>query len=191
MPGILVVERSTTLNHLLKRTLTAAGIVARSELASYFETIDHLRRSADLEQPYGLLLVGAPGRITREFSALLDYLRGPEGSAIPVVLMAHELLPEFEEFAAGRGSVTPMLWAHFGRLPGAIRATLPEDAEPAAEAGAGAPTAATGIHILFVDDSHSVRLAYQHLLERNGFQVTTAGTIGEAAAKARRPPTIW
>src|SRR5215471_9389375 len=38
LPGILVVERSTTLNHLLKRTLTAAGLAARSELASYFET---------------------------------------------------------------------------------------------------------------------------------------------------------
>ena len=68
LPGILVVERSTTLNHLLKRTLTAAGIVARSELTSYFETIDHLRRSAELEQPFGLLLAGAPGRMTREFT---------------------------------------------------------------------------------------------------------------------------
>jgi DNA-binding response OmpR family regulator len=29
-----------------------------------------------------------------------------------------------------------------------------------------------------------VRLAYQHLLERNGFQVSTAGSIGEADAMA-------
>jgi len=185
LPGILVVERSTTLNHLLKRTLTAAGIVARSELTSYFETIDHLRRSAELEQPFGLLLAGAPGRMTREFSALLDYLRGPEGSALPVVLLTHELLPEFQEFAAGRGNTTLMLWTAFGRLPGIIRAALPDDAEPALPvATPAAAQAATGIHILFVDDSHSVRLAYQQLLERNGYQVTTAGTINEAATKA-------
>jgi len=102
LPGILLVERSTTLNHLLKRTLTAAGIVARSELASYFETIDHLRRSADLDQPYSLLLVGAPARMTREFAALLEFLRGPDGAVLPVVLMTHEVLPEFEDFAKFR-----------------------------------------------------------------------------------------
>ncbi len=185
MPGILVVERSTTLNHLLKRTLTAAGIAARSELASYFEAIDHLRRSAELEQPYGLLLVGAPARMTREFSALLDHLRGPDGAVLPVVLMTHEMLPELEEFAKMRGSVSLVLWTHFNRLPGYIHALEPADAEaalPPATTSGVLPS--NGIHILFVDDSHSVRLAYQHLLERNGFQVTTAGTIAEAADKA-------
>src|SRR5215475_11112020 len=120
MPGILVVERSTTLNHLLKRTLTAAGISVRSELASYFEAIDHLRRSADLEQPYGLLLVGAPARMTREFSALLEFLRGPDGAVLPVVLMTHEMLPELEDFARMRGSLSLLLWTHFNRLPGYI-----------------------------------------------------------------------
>jgi diguanylate cyclase (GGDEF)-like protein/PAS domain S-box-containing protein len=185
LPGILVVERSTTLNHLLKRTLTAAGIPARSELANYFETIDHLRRSAELEQPYGLLLVGAPGRMTREFSALLDYLRSPDGAVLPVVMMTHEMLPEFAEFIGTHTNLTVMLWANFGRLPGILRAALPDGAEtPTPAVVPSGIVAQTGIHILFVDDSHSVRLAYQHLLERNGFQVTTAGTIGEAANKA-------
>ena len=185
MPGILVVERSTTLNHLLKRTLTAAGITARSELESYFETIDQLRRSAELDQPYALLLVGAPGRITREFAALLEYLRSADGAAVPVVLMTHEMLPELEEFARQRDNLNLMLWANFGRLPGIIRAQLTDVADaPAAAAAANLPPPATGIHILFVDDSQSVRLTYQLLLERNGFQVTLAGTIGEAAAKA-------
>ena len=110
MPGILVVERSTTLSHLLRRTLTASGISPRSELASYFEAIDHLRRSAELDQPYGLLLVGAPARLTREFGALLEFLRGPDGSMLPVVLMTHELLPELEEFARTRGNLSLVLW---------------------------------------------------------------------------------
>jgi diguanylate cyclase (GGDEF)-like protein/PAS domain S-box-containing protein len=185
LPGILVVERSTTLNHLLKRTLTAAGITARGELANYFEAIDLLRRSAELEQPFGLLLVGAPGRMTREFSALLEYLRSPDGAVLPVVLMTHEMLPEFEEFARTRPNLNTMLWANFGRLPGIIRAQLPGGAEPPLPAATpNGVLPPNGIHILFVDDSHSVRLAYQQLLERNGFQVTTAGTIGEAAQKA-------
>jgi hypothetical protein len=88
LDGILVVERSATLSHLLKRTLAAASMGASSELSSYLETIDHLQRSAELEQPYRLLLIGAPARMTREFAALLDFLRG-DGQALPVLLMAH------------------------------------------------------------------------------------------------------
>jgi len=185
LPGILVVERSTTLSHLLRRTLTASGISPRSELASYFEAIDHLRRSAELDQPYGLLLVGAPARLTREFGALLEFLRGPDGSMLPVVLMTHELLPELEEFARTRGNLSLVLWTNFSRIPGVLRALMPEnDDEPAAFPIAASAAPVTGIHILFVDDSPSVRLAYQHLLERNGFQVSTAGSISEADAMA-------
>ena len=184
MAGILLVERSTTLNHLLKRTLTAAGIVARSELSSYFETIDHLRRSADLDQPYNLLLVGAPARMTREFAALLEFLRGPDGAVLPVVLMTHEILPEFEEFVRLRGNCSLTLWTNFNRLPGILRAVLPADDTPLPSATATDVLPANGIHILFVDDSPSVRLAYKQLLERNGFQVATAGTIREAADMA-------
>jgi len=184
LPGILVVERSTTLNHLLKRTLSAAGIVERSELASYIEAIDHLRRSAELDQPYSLLLVGAPARMTREFSALLEYLRSTEAESLAVVLMTHEMLPELEQLAKTRSHINLMLWANFSRLPGVLRTLQPVDPEPAQETSIAAAVPANGVHVLFVDDSPSVRLAYQHLLERNGFQVTIAGTIAEASEKA-------
>ena len=70
MSGILVVERSTTLSHLLRRTLAAAGFAPRSELAAYLDAIDHLQRSAELEQNYGMLIVGAPGtRASRRHSS--------------------------------------------------------------------------------------------------------------------------
>ena len=127
MSGILVVERSTTLNHLLKRTLAAANLSARSELAGYTEAIDHLRRSAELDQRYSLLLIGAPARMTRDFAALLDYLRSADAAALPVVLMTHELLPEFGEFARSRGHSNLMLWANFNRLPGVLRSVLAEN----------------------------------------------------------------
>ena len=39
---------------------------------------------------------------------------------------------------------------------------------------------AEGISLLFVDDEDSIRLTLPPLLERNGFQVTTAGTVPEA-----------
>jgi len=184
LTGILVVERSATLCHLLKRTLSAAGINARSELSSYLEAVDHLQRSAELDQDYALLLVGAPARMTREFAALLDYLRATAGAAMPVLLMAHEKTADLIAFAEAHRHATLVLWANFSRIPGVLKTLLPEDAEPhIAPVVANAP-AGDGIRILFVDDSQSVRLAYQQLLERNGFNVVTAGTIGEASEMA-------
>jgi diguanylate cyclase (GGDEF)-like protein/PAS domain S-box-containing protein len=181
LDGILVVERSATLSHLLKRTLAAASIGARSELSSYLETIDHLQRSAELDQTYRMLLVGAPARMTREFGALLDFLRG-EAKALPVLLMAHEKMPELNEFVESRTHASLVLWANFSRIPGAIKALVPEPDEPRETPAPPVPKAggAASIRILFVDDSQSVRLAYRQLLERNGFHVETAGTLAEA-----------
>ena len=78
MSGILVVERSATLSHLLRRTLAAASLAPRSELASFLDTVDHLRRSHELGQPYGVAILGAPARMTREFAALLDLRIGQQ-----------------------------------------------------------------------------------------------------------------
>jgi diguanylate cyclase (GGDEF)-like protein/PAS domain S-box-containing protein len=182
LDGILVVERSATLSHLLNRTLAAAGMSSHSELSSYLESIDHLQRSSELEQPYRLLLIGAPARMTREFVALLDYLRA-DGKALPVLLMAHEQSADLQAFADSRAQTSIILWTHFNRIPGAVRALIPdanESHEPVAPA-----TSKPGhqrIRILFVDDSQSVRLAYRQLLERNGFEVNTAGSLSEATA---------
>jgi len=185
--GILVVERSATLGHLLKRTLGAASITPSGELSSYLEALDHLQRSADLGQNYKLVLIGAPARMTREFSALLEFFKGP-GSRVPVLMMAHEKSPDLAQFVESRQPSNLILWADFSRIPGAIRAMAPQPVVAANEPKAEAPTTPTetavvpsaGIRILFVDDSQSVRLAYRQLLERNGFTVATASTLKEA-----------
>jgi diguanylate cyclase (GGDEF)-like protein/PAS domain S-box-containing protein len=185
--GILVVERSATLGHLLKRTLGAASITPSGELSSYLEALDHLQRSAELGQNYRLVLIGAPARMTREFSALLEFFKGP-GSRVPVLMMAHEKSPDLVQFIESRQPSNLIMWADFSRIPGAIRAMAPQPVAAANEPKAEAPTAPTetavvpsaGIRILFVDDSQSVRLAYRQLLERNGFTVSVASTLKEA-----------
>src|SRR5690349_19902448 len=98
---------------------------SRSELSSYLETVDHLQRSSELEQPYRMLLVGAPARMTREFSALLDFLRG-DGKALPLLMMAHEQSAELSAFAQSRAKTSLVLWSNFNRIPGAVRALIPD-----------------------------------------------------------------
>lgn len=184
LSGILVVERSATLSHLLRRTLAAASLEPRSELSAFLDAVDHLRRSAEMEQNYGIAVIGAPARMTREFGALLEFLRtDPAGVKLPVLVMAHEASPELDAFAAARDATAVVLWANFSRIPGAVRllagvAENLETPQPAASAKGG------GIRILFVDDSASVRLAYQQLLGREGYSVSVAGSLAEAEEAA-------
>lgn len=178
MSGILLVERSTTLNHLLRRTLDAAGLPVRAEIGNYLEALDHLRRigsSAGGDPPYSLAIVGAPARPTREYQALLEFTR--DSPAAPAtLLMAHEESAEVRKWVAATLRGRFLLWSQFSRIPNSVIELAPDDFS----ADAAATDAVERIRILFVDDSRSVCLAYSDMLERNGYAVDVAASIAEA-----------
>jgi len=180
MSGILVVERSATLLHLLARTLQAAQVDKWAELRSYSEALEHLQDAARLGQGYRLLMLGAPSRPTREYLELLAYLRTPQESPLALLLLAHEKSTEIELLVAARPDTQHIPWAQFARIPTAMRQLAP-DAGQAPAPGEHKP--ANGIRVLFVDDSASVRLAYKQLLERNGYATEVASTVEEGYAK--------
>ncbi|MFZ1723647.1 MAG: response regulator, partial [Dokdonella sp.] len=178
MSGILLVERSTTLNHLLRRTLDAAGLPVRAEIGNYLEALDHLRRigsSAGGDPPYSLAIVGAPARPTREYQALLEFTR--DSPAAPAtLLMAHEESAEVRKWVAATLRGRFLLWSQFSRIPNSVIELAPDDFS----ADAAAAESVERIRILFVDDSRSVCLAYSDMLERNGYAVDVAASITEA-----------
>ncbi len=178
MSGILLVERSTTLNHLLRRTLAAAALPVRTGIDNYLDAYEHLRRSADPGrqlEPYAVAVIGAPARQTREFSALLQYTReAPDAPA--TLLLAHEETSELRAWAQGNLRGRLLLWSQFSRIPAMVGELAPDEAE----SEEGVLDEAERIRVLFVDDSQSVRVAYSQLLERNGFAVDSAGSIEEA-----------
>lgn len=182
LSGILLVERSTTLNHLLRRTLAATALPVRAEIGNYLEALGHLRRLAERpsDQPsYAVAIVGAPARPTREFMALLDYLRDA-ADAPPTVLVAHEETSEIRAWCADSPRTRFLLWSQFGRIPVSVHELAPDEVAPPHEGLA----ADERVRILFVDDSQSVRMAYTQTLERNGYAVDAAGSIAEAEAIA-------
>ncbi|MBL0162396.1 MAG: EAL domain-containing protein [Xanthomonadales bacterium] len=182
MSGILLVERSTTLNHLLRRTLAAASLPVRAEIGNYLEALDHLRRigsSAAGDPPYSLAIVGAPARPTREYQALLEFTRDSP-AAPPTLLMAHEESAEVRKWADASLRGRFLLWSQFSRIPASVIELAPDDF-----ATDGAVKDVTErIRILFVDDSKSVCQAYSDMLERNGYAVDVAASIAEADALA-------
>ena len=203
MPGILVVERSTTLNHLLQRTLHASQVAGWEELPSFADALDHLQRAADMGQSYQLIIIGSPPRSSRDFEELLIYLRNPRQARIPLLVLGMQKLPEVEKLLGQRAETHFLPWSQFARIPALVRQVLPATDPAPGDAGAPAPTEATagmigapapesalahlvanGIRLLFVDDSASVRIAYRQLLDRHGYLTETAGSITEGYAKA-------
>lgn len=178
MSGILLVERSTTLNHLLRRTLTAAALPVRAEIGNYLEALDHLRRigsSAVGDPPYSLAIVGAPARPTREYQALLEFTRDSP-AAPPTLLMAHEESAEVRQWADASLRGRFLLWSQFSRIPASVMELAPDDFG----GGSAAGDLTERIRILFVDDSQSVCQAYSDMLERAGYAVDVAASIAEA-----------
>ena len=178
LSGILLVERSTTLSHLLRRTLDAASLPVRAEIGNYLEAHDHLRRIGrpnSKELPYALTIIGAPARPTREYQALLEYTRhAPDAPA--TLLMAHEETAEIRAWAAATLRGRFLLWSQFGRIPACVGELAPDEVEGETATG----QVAERVRILFVDDSRSVCQAYSDLLGRNGYAVDVAASIGEA-----------
>ena len=178
MSGILLVERSTTLNHLLRRTLAAASLPVRAEIGNYLEALDHLRRigsSAGGDPPYSLAIIGAPARPTREYQALLAFTR--DSPAAPAtLLMAHEESAEIRQWAEASLRGRFLLWSQFSRIPASVIELAPDDFT----GDAVVSNVAERIRILFVDDSKSVCQAYSDMLERNGYAVDVAASIAEA-----------
>jgi len=182
MSGILVVERSATLAHLLARTLQSAQFARWSELSSYGEALEHLRHAQAHGSPYRVLLLGSPQRPTREFTELLKYLQESREPPLPVLVLSHEKTPELTRWVDSRSDATFVPWAQFSRIPAAIRQFVPDVDAPANEPVA---RGTNGISVLFVDDSPSVRLAYKHLLERDGFAVDAAGSVNDGYEMAK------
>jgi PAS domain S-box-containing protein/diguanylate cyclase (GGDEF)-like protein len=182
LSGILLVERSTTLNHLLRRTLAAASLPVRAEIGNYLEALDHLRRvgsSSQGDPPYSLAIIGAPARPTREYRALLEFTR--DAPAAPAtLLMAHEESAEVRNWADASLRGRFLLWSQFSRIPSSVIELAPDEFSEEASASSEIER----IRILFVDDSKSVCQAYSDMLERNGYAVDVAASIAEADALA-------
>ncbi len=190
MSGIVIVESSATLSHLLQRTLTASKQDVERILTTYAEAAAVLEAIDAGTQKYKVMVIGAPARHGAEFEALLAQLGEGRAPSLPVLVLSHEKTPYLSEWLARRRNAFLLLWSNFGRIPAALKQLLPPEIGEAEGAGSrGEPLVravlAAPLKVLFVDDSQSVRFAYRQLLENNGFVVDTAASVQEGFAKGQ------
>jgi diguanylate cyclase (GGDEF)-like protein/PAS domain S-box-containing protein len=209
--GIIIVERSNTLSHLVQRTLGASGVSPQAVLSQYGDAAAHID-----SHEVAAIILGSPQRNSSEFEALLSFLKIGAGKNIPVLLMANEKTPQLAQWLGDRRLAQTLLWANFGRIPSALKALLPltevapSDSVPALDIMQSAAKTATKppsatfepnkthliprpaaalpnakpLNLLFIDDSQSVRFAYKQMLLGQGFEVDVAASIAEGLAKA-------
>ncbi len=180
MPGLLVIEQSSTLSNLLVRTLSAGGYPATEVSHDFGRALTLLEQSADGDTPYDAIILGVPPRGANVIKPVLKFLQDDGARSLPLLLVTHDRHPLLERWSAKRGGTESIAWQSFSKIPGALGKLLPEglSTEPTAVA------AARPVRVLFVDDSHSARYAYRQLLETNGFPVEVAATVAEAQEKA-------
>lgn len=180
MQGLLAVEPSATLRHLLERTMRAGDLGPATFARDYAEGHRLLAGALSEDRPYRALIVGAPSQDDGTFAPLLNLLKSEQSAEMPVLMLAHARQESLNAWLSEREAGSLALWSDFSRIPSMLQelAPLPKHA-------AGDPDGAADVRILFVDDSQSIRYAYQKLLRNHGYRVETAGSIAEALDAAR------
>ncbi|MGV6852594.1 MAG: two-component system response regulator [bacterium] len=182
MQKMLLIERSATLGHLLKRTLRSSGFQELECISSYEDGLWKLQESMN-DTAYAAILLGSPARESGEFAEILDFLAGGPALNIPVVLLAHADSDYLGQWRTERGTSSLVLWTHFGRIPNALKSLLPDKGASATQSE---KLQGWNVQILFVDDSQSVRFTFRQLLEAHGFKTDLASSIEEGEAMAKK-----
>jgi len=174
---IFMVEESATLRYMLGKSLTKQGYEVIS-VVSFESAIDALQET---EQRLHAILVGWPNyEHFEESKHLLLLLDREPYSEVPVILLSNDAEVELLNWMSTRSTTALIPWESYQEVVSSLQTMLdPETKEPVLEQRTTLRDA-KATRVLFVDDSKSIRTYYQRLLERNDYEVVTAGSVNEA-----------
>lgn len=179
---VLVVERSATLRHVLRRALTSPANRIVEALASSNEALMRLRTG----NRFDAIVLGAPPSEDNNFLNLLGWLAQSK-MAEQCVLIAQEdsWLHQFEE--SRLPGLRHLPWSDFRQL----ESVLPERDEPEDRTASSPshtlmsePDVGNTVQVLLIDDSETVRRHFGRLLQRAGFAVEVADCLAAAQQAA-------
>jgi len=174
---VLLVEESATLRYMLGKTLQKQGydLISADSFESAIETL----QSNTLQ--LNAILVGWPNyEYFEESKQLLVLLDREPYSEVPVILLSNDAQLDLLNWMSTRKSTALVPWENYQEVVSSLQTMLdPLSQEPVIEQRK-ANRDAKPTTVLFVDDSKSIRIYYQRLLERNNYKVLTANSVNEA-----------
>jgi len=174
---VLIVEESATLRYMLGKSLQKQGYeLVRAN--SFEEAIASLQSS---RQQLHAILIGWPNyEHFDESKQLLVILDREPYSEVPVILLSNDAELDLLNWMSTRKKTALVPWENYQEVVSSLETMLnPESREPVIEQRK-VYRDERKIKILFVDDSKSIRVYYQRLLERNDYTVVTADSVEEA-----------
>ena len=174
---ILIVEESATLRYMLGKTIEKQGY--ELVVVDSFETASELLNTN--EQQFHAILVGWPNyEHFDESKHLLLLLDREPYSEVPVLLLSNDAEAKLLNWMSTRKLTALVPWENYPEMVSSLETMLnPENKEPVIEQRASYRNVRQ-TRVLFVDDSKSIRVYYQRLLERNNYDVVTANSVNEA-----------
>ena len=174
---VLLVEESATLRYMLGKTLKKQGyeLITVDSFESAIKTL----QTNTLE--FHAILVGWPNyEHFDESKHLLVLLDREPYSEVAVILLSNDAELELLNWMSTRRTTALVPWENYQEVVSSLQTMLdPLPQQPVVEQHSvkrnTKPTS-----VLFVDDSKSIRIYYQRLLERNNYTVVTADSVDEA-----------
>jgi len=182
---VLVVEESATLRYMLGKTLQKQGYELLS--VDSFESAIETLQSNTLQ--LNAILVGWPNyEHFEESKQLLVLLDREPYSELPVVLLSNDAELELLNWMSTRQSTALIPWENYQEIVSSLQTMLDPVAQDPVIEQRRAYRDVKPTTVLFVDDSKSIRIYYQRLLERNHYRVLTASSVDEAYKIALEQP---
>ncbi|MDT8283677.1 MAG: diguanylate cyclase, partial [Gammaproteobacteria bacterium] len=174
---VLIVEESATLRYMLGKTLQKQGyeLISVDSFGSAVETLQ--QNTLQLNA----ILAGWPNyEHFNESKQLLVLLDRVPYSEVPVILISNDAELDLLNWMSTRKATALVPWENYQEVVTSLQSMLdPEPQVPILEQRKVQP-GVRQTSVLFVDDSRSIRVYYQRLLERNNYRVFTACSVDEA-----------
>lgn len=143
------------------------------------------------ESDYRCVLLGWPDGSTRIMQDLFDALASSDHSALPLVIVCHEVTAEIQQLAELRKNTHTVLWKHYHAAADYIARyeSVPVETNGVAIAQAGMPqsfadnsvsASQNPINVLMLDNIPAVSNALRELMESNGYRVSMSGSAEDA-----------
>ncbi len=179
---VLIVEESATLRYILGKTLQKQGYDLTS-VDGFESAIEKLQANTP---QLNAIMVGWPNYEHFEQSKRLLVLLDREPySEVPVVLLSNDAELELLNWMSTRKNTALVPWENYQEVVSSLQSMLDPDLQEPVIEQRQVDRDARPTSVLFVDDSKSIRVYYQRLLERNNYSVVTASSVDEAYEIAR------
>jgi diguanylate cyclase (GGDEF)-like protein/PAS domain S-box-containing protein len=179
MSQILIIEESTTLRFLLTRSfeMDSSEVIAAESIDI---GIEKLKNNSSTGQIINGIVFSWPVVKSEKLDALLDLLaEKAQKQRIAIVVLAVKATDEILNWISKREFAALTLLAQYSDVPATLHQLIDDHSDQSSILH-NVEIVETPIHILFVDDSKSIRTYYQRLLKKNDYKVTIAASVDEA-----------